>query len=106
MGVWPPMKRGGRLPPLRAFWPFVPLPAVLTWPEPCPRPTRFLSLFAPWGGRRSLSCMSLSSLIGEKDILGDTPNPRQGDPCTPSTSLKSLHLEHVSDLVDLAAYLR
>ena len=39
-GVWPPSNQGGMEPPARAFWPFVPRPAVLPLPAAIPRPTR------------------------------------------------------------------
>src|SRR5579859_6973054 len=43
------------LPPVRAFWPLVPRPAVLPRPEPCPRPTRLSALCEPGAGRKSES---------------------------------------------------
>src|SRR3989338_5718334 len=46
-GLRPP-SNPGRLPdPVRARWPFWPGVAVLPWPEPMPRPTRFLRWRAP-----------------------------------------------------------
>ncbi len=39
-GVWPPSNQAGMEPPARAFWPFVPRPAVLPLPAAMPRPTR------------------------------------------------------------------
>ena len=39
-GVWPPSNQAGIEPPARAFWPFVPRPAVLPRPAAMPRPTR------------------------------------------------------------------
>src|SRR5579864_2114118 len=39
-GVWPPSNAGPFPPPERTVWPLPPSPAVLTMPEPCPRPTR------------------------------------------------------------------
>ena len=42
-GIWPPSKPGLGAPE-RAFWPLCPLPAVLPFPEACPRPLLKLSL--------------------------------------------------------------
>ena len=56
-GVWPPSNQGGMPPPARAFWPFVPRPAVLPLPAAMPRPTRMRSLRDPSAGRRSWSFM-------------------------------------------------
>src|SRR5262249_40658079 len=47
-GVWPPSNPARTV--LRAYWPFVPRPAVLPWPEPIPRPSRFVLWTAPGAG--------------------------------------------------------
>src|SRR5260221_3897710 len=49
MGVWPPSNHPGMPGPLRAFWPFVPRPAVLPWPALMPRPRRRTAFRAPLG---------------------------------------------------------
>src|SRR5947209_18004533 len=51
--VCPPLKARCIVPPVRAFWPLVPRPAVLPRPEPCPRPTRRSRLCDPGAGRKS-----------------------------------------------------
>src|SRR5881392_1095536 len=61
--VWPPLNARWILPPERAFCPFVPRPAVLPRPEPCPRPTRLSVLWEPGAGRK------LERLIGLTDGL-------------------------------------
>ena len=44
-GIWPPSKvMAGFLAPALAYWPLLPRDAVLPWPLPGPRPTRFLSV--------------------------------------------------------------
>src|SRR3712207_8025012 len=48
-------------PPARAFWPFVPRPAVLPWPAAMPRPTRVRGRREPAAGFRSCSFMTLPS---------------------------------------------
>src|SRR5438874_5587704 len=53
--VWPPSNARWIWPPVRAFCPFVPRPAVLPRPEPCPRPTRLSALCEPGAGRKSES---------------------------------------------------
>src|SRR5256714_6810533 len=53
--VWPPSNARWIWPPVRAFCPFVPRPAVLPRPEPCPRPTRLSTLCEPGAGRKSES---------------------------------------------------
>src|SRR3989440_1783274 len=53
--VWPPSNARWIWPPVRAFCPFVPRPAVLPRPEPCPRPTRLSVLCEPGVGRKSES---------------------------------------------------
>src|SRR4029079_7227223 len=55
-GIWPPSKPLMAT-PARAFWPLVPLPAVLPSPEPMPRPSRFFALVAP-----GLSLISFSPM--------------------------------------------
>src|SRR5947209_13823443 len=57
--VWPPSNARWIWPPVRAFCPFVPRPAVLPRPEPCPRPTRLSGLCAPGAGRKSESFIRL-----------------------------------------------
>src|SRR5437899_2409982 len=59
IGVWPPSNQPGIPGPLRASWPFVPLPAVLPWPDEIPRPTRRCAFRAPCGARSSCCLMSL-----------------------------------------------
>ena len=56
-GVWPPSNQGGIEPPARAFWPFVPRPAVLPLPAAMPRPTRVRGWREPSAGWRSWSFM-------------------------------------------------
>src|ERR1051325_4217943 len=56
-GIWPPSKPRMREKPERDFCPFSPRAAVLPWPEPGPRPTRFLACFAPFFGFSLLSSM-------------------------------------------------
>src|SRR5436190_21563825 len=56
-GVWPPSNQAGMVPPARAFWPFVPRPAVLPWPAEIPRPTRRERLREPGAGCSSCSFM-------------------------------------------------
>jgi hypothetical protein len=53
IGVWPPSNQAGIEPPVRAFWPFVPRPAVLPLPAAMPRPARVLARREPAAGRRS-----------------------------------------------------
>src|SRR3712207_2226441 len=57
MGSWPPSKPF-RATPVRAFWPFMPLPEVLPFPEPMPRPRRLDFFRAPGLSRSSLSFIS------------------------------------------------
>src|SRR2546430_10484591 len=64
IGVWPPSNQPGIPGPLRASWPFVPLPAVLPWPEEIPRPTRRWAFRAPCGARSSCCLISLSAGFG------------------------------------------
>src|SRR5579864_4036823 len=62
-GIWPPSKPRLVRKPDRDLAPFVPRAAVLPWPEPIPRPTRFLGCFAPFGGRNLFNDIgSISSL--------------------------------------------
>src|SRR5690606_38781972 len=69
-GSWPPSKYGETPPPERAFWPLVPRPAVLPWPEPWPRPTRLRFFVAPSSGRRSCSFMfSLLHFFDSHQVL-------------------------------------
>src|SRR5262249_32500341 len=51
-GIWPPSKPRLNLNPDRDFAPLWPRPAVLPWPDPCPRPIRFFACLAPAGGLR------------------------------------------------------
>jgi hypothetical protein len=62
-GVWPPSNHGGIEPPARAFWPFVPRPAVLPLPAAMPRPTRVRGLRETLGGLEVVesSCLLLRS---------------------------------------------
>src|SRR2546423_11610268 len=64
IGVWPPSNQPGIPGPLRASWPFVPLPAVLPWPDEIPRPTRRRFFRAPCGARRSCCLISLLLAAG------------------------------------------
>src|SRR5439155_12619930 len=73
--VWPPSKPGLGMPwwPVRAFWPFWPLPEVLCRPEPWPRPRRFLLRFAPGFGFSVCSVVpmcriSVGALRGRLDL--------------------------------------
>ena len=50
-GSWPPSKYGRDAAASRAFWPLVPLPAVVPRPEPRPRPIRRRLRWAPGGGQ-------------------------------------------------------
>src|SRR5581483_4314301 len=50
-GIWPPSNPTGTVP--RAFWPFMPRPAVLPPLPAMPRPTRRRGLVDPFGGFRS-----------------------------------------------------
>src|SRR4029450_1664204 len=70
-GIWPPSKPRLCLKPERDFAPLWPGPAVLPWPDPWPRPTRFLACFAPLGGRRLLRFMTLLSDLDEVPNLQD-----------------------------------
>src|SRR5262245_48872384 len=63
--------------PVRAFWPFMPLPEVLPVPEPRPRPMRFLFLVAPLLGASVDSVVPMMSpLLGrlDADQVGDLAN--------------------------------
>src|SRR5256885_13977075 len=55
--MWPPPMPPLLPPPERAVCPLWPLPAVLPWPEPGPRPTVFRRCLAPGAGRSSSSLM-------------------------------------------------
>src|SRR6266849_10763619 len=77
-GNWPPSKYGGTPPPARAFWPFVPLPPVLTLPLPCPRPMRMLVRVEPSGGCSSWIRMGLS-VLQDADEVSDSMNHAADD---------------------------
>src|SRR5262249_51452449 len=64
-GIWPPPKPRLNLKPDRDLAPLCPRPAVLPFPEPWPRPTRFFACVAPFGGRRLLKLMT-----GSRALLG------------------------------------
>src|ERR1700761_6948208 len=51
-GIWPPSKPRIMREPDRERWPLWPRLEVLPMPEPIPRPTRFLPVFACLGARR------------------------------------------------------
>src|SRR5882757_1462276 len=51
-GIWPPSKPRIICEPERERWPLCPRAEVLPMPEPIPRPTRFLLLFACLGARK------------------------------------------------------
>src|SRR5258706_6960538 len=53
-GIWPPSKPRFWLKPVPACWPLWPRALVFPWPEPMPRPTRFLAWVWPFGGLISL----------------------------------------------------
>src|SRR5687767_7440531 len=62
------------LAPARAFWPFVPRPAVLPLPAAMPRPTRVRSRREPAAGRRSCSfILDLFDAHQEADGVGHPP---------------------------------
>src|SRR3970040_1653768 len=58
-GMWPPSKPRLNLYPERDCAPLWPRPACVPVPDPWPRPTRFLFLFEPSEGFRSLKSMTL-----------------------------------------------
>src|ERR1051325_4365118 len=60
-GICPPSNPRMREKPERDFCPFSPRAAVLPWPYPGPRPTRFFAWRAPFFGFRLLSSMSFLS---------------------------------------------
>src|SRR5579883_1327960 len=65
-GIWPPSKPRIRLEPEREPCPLCPRVEVLPCPEPIPRPTRFLFLFAFFGALR-LERFIFSSLYASQD---------------------------------------
>src|SRR5581483_2586900 len=67
-GIWPPSKPALTLPPpVRAYWPLWPRPAVLPRPEPMPRPTRTRSRRAPFAGFNVFNRMS--SLLDAHEVI-------------------------------------
>src|SRR5262245_6172667 len=63
--------------PVRAFWPFMPLPEVLPVPEPRPRPRRFLFLVAPLLGASVDSVVPMMTPLLDRldrDQVGDLAN--------------------------------
>src|SRR5947207_791392 len=60
--------------PERACWPLWPLPDVLPWPEPGPRPIFLRRFLAPGAGRRSSSFMRHLEHVG--DLRDHTPDRR------------------------------
>src|SRR5688572_451623 len=74
IGSCPPSKPRRTPRPERAFWPFVPRPAVLPLPLPWPRPTRLRSRFVPGFGRRSSSVSGMSWFLSLAVALGDVPH--------------------------------
>ena len=73
-GVWPPSNHAGILPPARAFWPFVPRPAVLPWPAAMPRPTRL----APCGTRARASDLELHASPCPRPMAASRPRTAAG----------------------------
>src|SRR5262249_3663322 len=63
-GICPPSNPRLNLNPERDFAPLCPRPAVLPWPDPWPRPIRFLACFIPAGGRKLLRAISSSLQLG------------------------------------------
>src|SRR5206468_8046101 len=95
--VWPPSNPGLGMPwcPVRAFWPFWPLPAVLCRPEPWPRPRRFLFRVAPGFGFSVCSVVPISLLRASSAAQ---------PPRSISISLfRRLDLHQMRDLADHAA---
>src|SRR2546421_1906575 len=76
--VCPPSNALWILPPVRAFWPFVPRPAVLPRPEPCPRPTRLSTLCEPGAGRKSDSFTDSLLYLHQVNHLPDHTTYRRG----------------------------
>src|SRR5260370_15196128 len=91
--VGPPLNARCIVPPVRAFWPFVPRPEVLPRPEPCPRPTRFTRLCEPGAGRKSESFMRLLPLPIPDGLLSESSHawrdylPAQLSPAVYATPL-------------------
>src|SRR5271157_2201424 len=75
-GIWPPSKPRRTPPPARAFWPLFPLPAVLPWPEPTPRPSRLFFLW-PFGARILKPSMS-ANLLHVEQVRHGTDHPEDG----------------------------
>src|SRR6188508_2575997 len=90
-GVWPPSNHGGIDPPARAFWPFVPRPAVLPLPAAMPRPTRVRSVRDPSAGRRSCNFIVYSWAASASLLpvsLAARPRPRGASSATSSTDTR------------------
>src|SRR6476659_3402048 len=90
-------------PPAREFWPFMPRPEVLTCPEPCPRPTRLRFLNAPFGERRSSSCIVNRPSCRDCDFLPELALRMNG---RAENLALALDLDQMAYLVDHAAHRR
>ena len=82
IGVWPPSNQGGIVPPARAFWPFVPRPAVLPLPAGDAPADAGLGACArrPRAAGRAASCLLLGRL-GNPGPPRPRPGSGPGGPC-------------------------